>query len=358
MRPGPRPQRTSVPGVGRGSARAPGTPFAPHPATAASTPPAPTPSLSARWPPSRPLARLVLPHHHRRQTPNADRPSPYPESIPTPLLVDARPGIIAPRCLTQTTVTERGSFAIALLRTRAGRARPAAVANRAVPRPTPTTLHLPPPPHPPPRPRRPPPPQSDTRAATRVGGRPHGEEPAQRLTRPPGATNATGPTLPTAAAAPPPTAPATTGCGPAAHPRPAPPPPRAPAPRPAEPPGHRAGPGHLGRPAHSLEGRLVRPGDADYAAARKLYKPCFYSQNLNAVAYAAHEVDVEESVAYARHHHTPVLTRNDGHHYAGLRRPDPYVSSSTCRGSPPGVAPMTAPSARSFAPGCSTGPRQ
>ncbi|MFG2723167.1 FAD-binding oxidoreductase [Streptomyces sp. NPDC048416] len=76
-------------------------------------------------------------------------------------------------------------------------------------------------------------------------------------------------------------------------------------------------PADWGALARSLEGKLVRPGDADYAAARQLYNTRFDSQKPDAVAYVAHEADVQECLAYARAHRTPIAVRSGGHDYAG-----------------------------------------
>ncbi|MFE9413952.1 FAD-binding oxidoreductase [Streptomyces sp. NPDC006704] len=124
-------------------------------------------------------------------------------------------------------------------------------------------------------------------------------------------------TLLTAAAGSAATALATTGCGPAAHPGPAPvtiPPTRSPSP---SSPATAQAPADWNALAHSLDGRLVRPGDADYATARQLYNTRFDSQKPDAVAYVAHEADVRECLAYARARHTPVSIRSGGHDYAG-----------------------------------------
>ena len=69
--------------------------------------------------------------------------------------------------------------------------------------------------------------------------------------------------------------------------------------------------------AHSLEGKLVRPGDADYATARQLYNTRYDGQKPDAVAYVAHPADVQECLAYARDHRTPISIRSGGHSYAG-----------------------------------------
>ncbi|MGW2819226.1 FAD-binding oxidoreductase [Streptomyces sp. NPDC001415] len=69
--------------------------------------------------------------------------------------------------------------------------------------------------------------------------------------------------------------------------------------------------------AHSLQGKLVRPDDADYATARQLYNTRYDNQKPDAVAYVAHEADVQECLAYARAHRTPISVRSGGHSYAG-----------------------------------------
>ncbi|MEV6796191.1 FAD-binding oxidoreductase [Streptomyces sp. NPDC051320] len=68
---------------------------------------------------------------------------------------------------------------------------------------------------------------------------------------------------------------------------------------------------------HGLDGKLVRPGDADYPAARQLYNTRFDNLKPAAVAYVADEADIRECLAYAQAHHVPVSIRNGGHSYAG-----------------------------------------
>jgi FAD/FMN-containing dehydrogenase len=70
----------------------------------------------------------------------------------------------------------------------------------------------------------------------------------------------------------------------------------------------------LGR---GLDGRLVRPGDADYPAARQLHNTRFDGIEPAAVAYVADDADIRECLAYARAHRVPVSIRNGGHSYAG-----------------------------------------
>ncbi|OAR23961.1 hypothetical protein A8W25_15930 [Streptomyces sp. ERV7] len=69
--------------------------------------------------------------------------------------------------------------------------------------------------------------------------------------------------------------------------------------------------------ARSLAGSLVRPGDAGYPTARQLYNTRFDGLRPAAVAYVANDSDVQECLAFARAHRTPVALRSGGHSYAG-----------------------------------------
>ncbi|MFH8289446.1 FAD-binding oxidoreductase [Streptomyces sp. NPDC018059] len=69
--------------------------------------------------------------------------------------------------------------------------------------------------------------------------------------------------------------------------------------------------------ARDLDGTLVRPGEAKWAAARQLYNTRFDDLRPTAVAYVAHQDDIRTALAYARAHRTPVAIRNGGHSYAG-----------------------------------------
>lgn len=66
-----------------------------------------------------------------------------------------------------------------------------------------------------------------------------------------------------------------------------------------------------------LSGGIVRPGDADYTAARQLYNTRFDSQRPAGVAYVAGTGDIAQCLAFARRHSIPVSIRNGGHSYAG-----------------------------------------
>ena len=69
--------------------------------------------------------------------------------------------------------------------------------------------------------------------------------------------------------------------------------------------------------ARDLDGPLVRPGDADWAAARQLYNTRFDGLKPAAVAYVAHADDIRTTLSYAHAHNLRVAIRNGGHSYAG-----------------------------------------
>ncbi|MFE3447290.1 FAD-binding oxidoreductase [Nonomuraea sp. NPDC059194] len=66
-----------------------------------------------------------------------------------------------------------------------------------------------------------------------------------------------------------------------------------------------------------LDGRLVRPGDAGYDTARRLYNPTFDTVRPRGVAYCATPSDVAECLAFARKERVPLTSRSGGHSYAG-----------------------------------------
>ncbi|MFJ8538635.1 FAD-binding oxidoreductase [Streptomyces sp. NPDC093591] len=69
--------------------------------------------------------------------------------------------------------------------------------------------------------------------------------------------------------------------------------------------------------ARDLDGRLIRPGDADWKSAHQLYNTRFDALKPAAVAYVAHPDDIRTTLAYARAHNLHVAIRNGGHSYAG-----------------------------------------
>jgi FAD/FMN-containing dehydrogenase len=70
----------------------------------------------------------------------------------------------------------------------------------------------------------------------------------------------------------------------------------------------------LGR---SLNGSLVRPNDAGFAAAHQLFDPLFDAIRPQAVVGCASESDVQRSLAFARDHGITPTPRGGGHSYAG-----------------------------------------
>lgn len=102
--------------------------------------------------------------------------------------------------------------------------------------------------------------------------------------------------------------------------------PSVPAPRSPSPTAGRSKPAHGGRPGRAprwralgegLDGRLVLPGDADYATARQLYNTRFDRLRPAAVAYAEGVEDIRECLRFARDHGVRVAIRGGGHSYAG-----------------------------------------
>lgn len=69
--------------------------------------------------------------------------------------------------------------------------------------------------------------------------------------------------------------------------------------------------------AKDLDGALVKPGEAQWAAARQLYNTRYDSLKPTAVAYVANPDDIRTTLAYARAHDVPVSIRNGGHSYGG-----------------------------------------
>ncbi len=69
--------------------------------------------------------------------------------------------------------------------------------------------------------------------------------------------------------------------------------------------------------ARDLSGTLVRPGDADYPAARRLFDPRFDWQRPAGVAYVRGPHDVATCLAFVRKFGVRVATRSGGHSYAG-----------------------------------------
>ncbi|MEV0324270.1 FAD-binding oxidoreductase [Streptomyces sp. NPDC050658] len=66
-----------------------------------------------------------------------------------------------------------------------------------------------------------------------------------------------------------------------------------------------------------LDGTLVKPGEAQWAAARQLYNTRYDSLKPTAVAYVANADDIRTTMKYARAHDVPISIRNGGHSYGG-----------------------------------------
>ncbi|MCX5380670.1 FAD-binding oxidoreductase [Streptomyces sp. NBC_00091] len=77
-----------------------------------------------------------------------------------------------------------------------------------------------------------------------------------------------------------------------------------------------AGP-DFGALSRAMDGRVVLPGDADYAEARQLFQPRYDTVAPGAVAYPAHAGDVAVCLDFARRSAAPVVPRGGGHSYAG-----------------------------------------
>ncbi|MDH2427880.1 FAD-binding oxidoreductase [Sphaerisporangium sp. TRM90804] len=66
-----------------------------------------------------------------------------------------------------------------------------------------------------------------------------------------------------------------------------------------------------------LDGRLIRPGEASYDEARRLYNPSYDGVRPGGVAYCENPGDVAECLAFARRTGAPLTSRSGGHGYAG-----------------------------------------
>ncbi|TRV72887.1 FAD-binding oxidoreductase [Streptomyces sp. 130] len=78
-----------------------------------------------------------------------------------------------------------------------------------------------------------------------------------------------------------------------------------------------SGPADWSALAKSLDGPLIRPGDAAYPTARQLYNTRFDDRKPAGIAYVRHEDDIRECLAFARRTSVPVAIRSGGHSYAG-----------------------------------------
>ncbi|MGI5416491.1 FAD-binding oxidoreductase [Actinomadura luteofluorescens] len=91
------------------------------------------------------------------------------------------------------------------------------------------------------------------------------------------------------------------------------PPPRRRPPAPPKP----TGPADWNALERGLDGKLVRPSDASYGEARRLYIPRYDRVRPAGIAYCETPQDVAECVAFATLKQMPVAVRCGGHSYAG-----------------------------------------
>ncbi|GAA2602114.1 FAD-binding oxidoreductase [Actinomadura fulvescens] len=77
------------------------------------------------------------------------------------------------------------------------------------------------------------------------------------------------------------------------------------------------GPADWNALARNLDGRVIRPGDASYDQARRLYIPRYDRVRPAGIVYCDHAQDVAECVAFAARLRLPVAVRCGGHGYAG-----------------------------------------
>ncbi len=68
---------------------------------------------------------------------------------------------------------------------------------------------------------------------------------------------------------------------------------------------------------HDLSGPLVRPGEAAYAVAKRLFDPRFDSLHPAGIAYCRNPHDVATCLAFVRKYGVPMAARCGGHSYAG-----------------------------------------
>ena len=69
--------------------------------------------------------------------------------------------------------------------------------------------------------------------------------------------------------------------------------------------------------ARDLSGPLVRPGEASYTVAKRLFDPRFDGINPAGVAYCRSPHDIATCLAFVRKYGIPLAARSGGHSYAG-----------------------------------------
>jgi FAD/FMN-containing dehydrogenase len=83
--------------------------------------------------------------------------------------------------------------------------------------------------------------------------------------------------------------------------------------------------------AHALDGDVVRPGTAHYAAARELWDSRFDTLHPRAVAYCANATDVQRTIRWGRRHRVRIVPRSGGHSYAGYSSGNGVVVADVSR---------------------------
>lgn len=89
------------------------------------------------------------------------------------------------------------------------------------------------------------------------------------------------------------------------------------APAPPVPAATPTGPADWNALGRGLRGRLIRPDDAAYDLARRLYVPRFDRIRPAGIAYCENPEDVAECLAFGARARVPVAVRSGGHGYAG-----------------------------------------
>jgi hypothetical protein len=83
--------------------------------------------------------------------------------------------------------------------------------------------------------------------------------------------------------------------------------------------------------AHALDGDVVRPGTARYAAARRLWDQRFDALHPRAIAYCANPADVQRTIRWGRKYGIRIVPRTGGHSYAGYSSGNGVVVADVSR---------------------------
>ena len=83
--------------------------------------------------------------------------------------------------------------------------------------------------------------------------------------------------------------------------------------------------------AQALDGDVVRPGTAQYAAAHELWDSRFDSLHPRAIAYCANATDVQRTIRWGHKHGIRIVPRSGGHSYAGYSSGNGVVVADVSR---------------------------